>query len=314
MLRSHKLYPTLRFLLFYRTTGFFCLSLNGLIFGYLLAADPGLFDVLMMEDSLAEWLSAVWLLLAGLALLTTARRERNVRLRWVWVLGGAALLFSAGEEISWGQRILGVATPEFLLGVNDQQELNVHNINLVGYVLHTLYQKGTHLLCIVTGAAHFLRKERLFGIPLPSIWLVPGLLVMVSHRPLGGYTDFPGFIVSDEKGLLLLLLVYALLAGNRRLFIVTAAGATVILAIAYTNFRVPSDPRSINELREYLFGIGCLFWSLEILQARGDLRAASSGRKLPGRRSLNRLRAGALALMVGSLGLVPFAAYFYGRV
>ena len=32
------------------------------------------------------------------------------------------------EEISWGQRILGLRTPELLLEVNRQKELNLHNI------------------------------------------------------------------------------------------------------------------------------------------------------------------------------------------
>lgn len=44
---------------------------------------------------------------------------------------GLALLFffGAGEEISWGQRIFGFATPEALAEVNKQDELNLHNLN-----------------------------------------------------------------------------------------------------------------------------------------------------------------------------------------
>jgi hypothetical protein len=33
----------------------------------------------------------------------------------------------AGEEISWGQRIFQVQSPEFFLQYNEQQELNIHN-------------------------------------------------------------------------------------------------------------------------------------------------------------------------------------------
>src|SRR5690606_8572175 len=39
-----------------------------------------------------------------------------------------ALLFAAGEEVSWLQRQLGLATPEPLSAVNLQDELNVHNV------------------------------------------------------------------------------------------------------------------------------------------------------------------------------------------
>ena len=34
-----------------------------------------------------------------------------------------------GEEISWGQRILGIETPESLEGINDQGETNLHNLS-----------------------------------------------------------------------------------------------------------------------------------------------------------------------------------------
>lgn len=45
-------------------------------------------------------------------------------------LGLAVLfLFGAGEEISWGQRILGFQTPEPLSEVNRQEEFNLHNLS-----------------------------------------------------------------------------------------------------------------------------------------------------------------------------------------
>ena len=45
-------------------------------------------------------------------------------------LGLAVLfLFGAGEEISWGQRILGFQTPEELSQVNRQEEFNLHNLS-----------------------------------------------------------------------------------------------------------------------------------------------------------------------------------------
>jgi hypothetical protein len=44
---------------------------------------------------------------------------------------GLALLFffGAGEEISWGQRMLGFQTPEPLSQVNRQEEFNLHNLS-----------------------------------------------------------------------------------------------------------------------------------------------------------------------------------------
>ena len=58
------------------------------------------------------------------------------RLRMLLLLGFALLFFfAAGEEISWGQRIFNVATPETLKAINAQGELNVHNINIFEYTI-----------------------------------------------------------------------------------------------------------------------------------------------------------------------------------
>ncbi|MBZ0154774.1 MAG: hypothetical protein K8I29_00995 [Alphaproteobacteria bacterium] len=60
------------------------------------------------------------------------------------VPGGLYALFSAGlftmcmEEISWGQRIFGVQSPEFFRHYNDQQEINLHNF-FTRYYLHAFY-------------------------------------------------------------------------------------------------------------------------------------------------------------------------------
>jgi hypothetical protein len=39
-------------------------------------------------------------------------------------------LLCAGEEISWGQRLFGFATPEAVVKHNQQQEFNLHNLRL----------------------------------------------------------------------------------------------------------------------------------------------------------------------------------------
>jgi hypothetical protein len=39
-------------------------------------------------------------------------------------------LFGAGEEISWGQRILNIETPDIIKKQNAQKEITLHNLNL----------------------------------------------------------------------------------------------------------------------------------------------------------------------------------------
>jgi len=51
-------------------------------------------------------------------------------LKQLLYLGLAVLFFfGAGEEISWGQRILGFETPQSISEVNKQEEFNLHNLS-----------------------------------------------------------------------------------------------------------------------------------------------------------------------------------------
>ena len=297
MHRRQKLRVALATLVCCRTAGFFCLGVNTLIFSYLLAADPELYIALTREDALVESLTVVWLLLASLVMLAVTRRERSTRLSWVWLAGCIAMLLGVGQLINQGDPLL---EPTAFSGLfNDR------------------YRTAVLFLCIASLATHFRRKATVGGVPLPSMLLVSGFLTMLAYRPAGNIPDLAGFMVFQEKGLILLLICYALLAGRTRLFTAAAATAALVLAMSYANHLSQLDERSLLELREYLFGMACLFYALEIWRTRGGLRAAgestSSGGKLPVRRGLYRLRASALALMVGSLGLVPFAAHFNAR-
>jgi hypothetical protein len=89
------------------------------------------------EDSLIEYLGALGFFVAGVAFLAAFFLERTgnrlgpIRTpRNLVYLGLAAiLLFGAGEEISWGQRILGYGTPD-TFEENEQEEVSIHNLPL----------------------------------------------------------------------------------------------------------------------------------------------------------------------------------------
>ena len=87
---------------------------------------------LSRENSLFELVTAGLMLAGGafgLALAWRARAQREAR--WVW---GFFLAFSLGmlwvgmEEIAWGQKLFGFATPEAIEAINLQGELTMHNL------------------------------------------------------------------------------------------------------------------------------------------------------------------------------------------
>ena len=301
------------------------LGLNVLFFSVLIAVAPERFEALTREDSWVEYLTAVCLFLAGGLLFGTAWRERSLFRRGVYLLGGVALLFAAGEEVSWGQRIFGFATPDFFLSWNQQQEFTVHNS--ANGAFDIIYLNGTLLLCMATSAAFFCRKDRLCGIPLPSILLMLGFLLMLSFGSGGNLKDFTGLdfseyiygirqsfglIVIEEKALLLLLLTFALISRQVALAVAATATLALVLALSYVNYHNVNgnvDLGRLYEAREYLFGVGCLFYSLELAlaQRRAAARAPAPfpGLKLSGRPVPLWLLTCSL-LIAASIGLIVF--------
>jgi hypothetical protein len=86
------------------------------------------------EDNVAENLQFVFLLVATWAAgsVSRARWKRDEPLvALVYAAFAVGAFFVAGEEISWGQRIFGIATPEAVSEVNIQHELTLHNTYLL---------------------------------------------------------------------------------------------------------------------------------------------------------------------------------------
>lgn len=61
-----------------------------------------------------------------------------------------------GEEISWGQRLLGITTPECLQEINSQDEINIHNL-----WMFQSYDKDLH---DKTGLKHWITSARLLAV------------------------------------------------------------------------------------------------------------------------------------------------------
>jgi hypothetical protein len=106
---------------------------------FILAMGDNVIAAAIPEDHFFEIVGATSLFITSLlflyAFLATRKTMDETRVSLVKqlvYLGLAALFFfGAGEEISWGQRILGFQTPETLTQVNRQEEFNLHNLSVL---------------------------------------------------------------------------------------------------------------------------------------------------------------------------------------
>lgn len=161
---------------------------------YLVSRDA--YHFVLKEDRPVEWgqfalLSLCTLLAAGGAV--AAARRRNHLSAAVLVAAAVCFLGLAGEEISWAQRVFALMTPESLATVNQQAELNVHNINAGGLRLQDLFKIGSALvgvagvlLALVPRAR---RCPRLLRTPLARLltvprYAVPGFAMMALYWPV----------------------------------------------------------------------------------------------------------------------------------
>ena len=100
-----------------------------------LLLDDAAITWLIREDHPIELAGALSLLAASIACVLLWRRVQGdvrwPRLRRLSLLVlAAAFFFGFGEEISWGERILGFTPPESVEEANRQGEFNVHNLEL----------------------------------------------------------------------------------------------------------------------------------------------------------------------------------------
>ena len=216
------------------------------------------------EDSWIENFSAIAFLVAAIIFFVCYWRSKGngndllffKSSRNLVFLGLGLLFFVAfGEEISWGQRIFGWATPESLAAINYQQETNIHNLDFFNFKNETddsfwsflfvlnagriFFYFWFSYLILIPFAYKFIPKCKTWiekiNIPVPAMWL-GGLMIAnlvfskiykIWTNPMEG--DFSGSI--DE-----------ILEGNYALVI-----ATLALHLFYTKaYQKKSDASSMT--------------------------------------------------------------------
>lgn len=124
---------------------------------------PEAYYTIMSEDSIGEWVTFNAFTLSGLMIaahLWYSRKDGRAFFSASFLLPitiAAFCLFVAGEEVSWGQRILAFRPPDIFLEQNYQQELNIHNLF-----------KGNGIWGVVVESKHLVMLTAfLFGICFP---------------------------------------------------------------------------------------------------------------------------------------------------
>lgn len=166
-----------------------------LLMGLYLVSRDSYYQVLR-EDHLVEWGQFALLLLCSvLAAAGAFSAAKRHRLLVGGLLGLAALAFFglAGEEISWGQRVFALTVPETLAAVNQQSELNLHNINSGGLDLQDMFKIASAVLGLAgvvmafaprsgrTGRVFRTSAARLLTVPR---YAVPGFALMALFWPV----------------------------------------------------------------------------------------------------------------------------------
>lgn len=181
------------------------------VIGVAYAGRPWLgLEELFVEDGPSEWFTALVFLAAAAVFATRAWRAGPARRLTALACGTASIVcaFIAFEEISYGQRLLGLATPDWLAEVNDQQEISLHNLHN-SFMLNAYPVAGLGLFAVMMAAAWWWQELR----RADAAWSeVTGLLPDPALLPLGAViavvAQHPGFNELVEIFAALLLLFY----------------------------------------------------------------------------------------------------------
>ncbi|MEQ9693849.1 hypothetical protein [Shimia sp. SDUM112013] len=98
-------------------------------------------SIYIREDGVLEYFTSIMLFAASVLMISRIARIGFSKGAGFVVMSGLIaflMFFGAGEEISWGQRILGVESSEFFLENNRQRETNFHNMEVNGVNLNKL--------------------------------------------------------------------------------------------------------------------------------------------------------------------------------
>lgn len=170
----------------------------------LLMFDVNTVKKIASEDCIIEDLGAIFFFVAGVTfgLLYFKDRKGNnfgiikTKKNIFYLLLSLLFIFAAGEEVSWGQRLIGFGTPDSIKNYNLQGEFNIHNL--------PFFHAKDELGIPKSGLSKNLTAERLFAIFWLCYCIIFPLLfkILSSVKSLNRHVGIP--VVPVSIGLLFL--------------------------------------------------------------------------------------------------------------
>lgn len=105
------------------------------------------FQTLFNEDGIFEYLTTFFFFFASAFFILSLSKKKTFFINTYIFILAITSFFVGMEEISWGQRIFGVNTPESLKQINYQEEITVHNLVSPDY--HPQIYLVISILCLI---------------------------------------------------------------------------------------------------------------------------------------------------------------------
>ncbi len=154
------------------------------------ALNRNLFRFMLAEDGPIEWATFGLFVAAMILGVLVTNLCLRANLKWhAWFFGffTIAMLFCAGEELSWGQRLFDWETPDALRIPGVQDEIIFHNLGGT----FGIFNIGILLVEFIGGIAYFVKRQLTAGKPgnrlhyfFPPLCLASSFAIALIYRLL----------------------------------------------------------------------------------------------------------------------------------
>lgn len=185
-----------------------------------------LYDYLLSEDLTLESIQSFAYIGAGLLGLIAGSiclRKRHLLYGLILVLFALMMFFAGLEEISWGQRLLGLSPPAWVRRNNIQSEMNLHNLRSFQPYLHLAYFLAGLLFSFAWLALRHLLARGWISDSLKKslVLFIPGWYLMSYGLPaflIYGFFISPHLLAAKADRLMMRLLRWLHLPAYRNQF------------------------------------------------------------------------------------------------